>query len=99
MKRILALVLLACPFLGMPANAQSWAGEESRSARQDDAIIPLASVIKKLLKEQGGRYLDGELKKKSNGRSEYHITWEKNGRKIEFVVDARNGRIIRRSGG
>lgn len=99
MKRVLASVMMVA-LLGAPAvSAQSWAAGNDKNSRQDKDILPLASVIKKLQREQGGRYIDAELIAQSSGRAQYHITWEKDGRKIVFVVDAQSGRIVRQSGG
>lgn len=99
MKRILAsLLVLAC--LGTPVvSAQSWAPSDANSARQNGDIIPLPKIIKQLKREHGGRHIDAELISKANGGSEYHIAWEKDGRKLLFVVDAKSGRVIRTSGG
>ena len=99
MKRVLVSFLLAGLLMGAEATAQRWASEDDRVTRQSEAIIPLESIVKKLLREKGGRHLDSELISKPGGRAEYHITWEKDGRKIKFVVDAQSGRIIRESGG
>jgi uncharacterized membrane protein YkoI len=99
MKRIFAsLLILSC--LGTPVvSAQSWAAGDARSARQNGDIIPLAKIIKQLKREHGGQYLEAELFSKPNGGSVYHIAWEKNGRKLLFVVDAKSGNVIRSSGG
>ncbi len=82
-----------------PVSAQSSAHAYVHKVRQSNDIVPLRSIIKRIQRERGGRYLDAELKRKSGGRAEYHIDWEKNGRKFIFIVDARTGRIIRSIGG
>ena len=99
MKRILAsLLILSC--IGTPVvSAQSWAAGDSRNARQNGDIIPLPNIIRQLKREHGGRHIDAELISKSGGGAEYHIAWEKDGRKLLFVVDAKTGRVIRTRGG
>ena len=99
MKRILAS-LFAIALLGAPAvSAQSWAPDDARDARQNGDIIPLATIIRRLKSQHGGQYLGAELFSKPGGGSEYHVSWEKNGRKLLFIVDAKSGRVIRTSGG
>ena len=99
MKRIIASLFLVAS-LGTPiVAAQSWAADDARSARQNGDIIPLAKIIKELKREHGGQYLEAELFSKPGGGSEYHIAWEKNGRKLLFVVNAQSGDLIRTSGG
>ena len=99
MIRILAS-LMAIALLGAPTvSAQSWAPGDARDARQNGDIIPLANIIKQLKRQHGGQYLGAELFSKPGGGSEYHVSWEKDGRKLLFVVDAQSGRVIRTSGG
>lgn len=99
MNRILAsLVALTLSFSPAIA-AQSWAAEDARNANKRGDVISLEKVINKLKKEHGCCYLEGELIFKSDDEAVYHISWEKNGRKVLFVVDAVTGRVIRTSGG
>lgn len=100
MKRILAS-LMVLALLGAPmAAAQSWAPGDARNARQSGDIIPLRDIIKKLKSEYGGEYIDLRgLFSKSGGGSEYHIDWQKDGRKFLFIVDAQTGKARRSSGG
>lgn len=99
MKRLFAsLIVLA--LIGTPAvSAQSWAPDDARNARQNGEIIPLAKIINQLKREHGGQYLEAELFSKPEGGSEYHIAWEKDGRKLLFIVDAQSGAVVRTSGG
>lgn len=99
MKWILAL-FVALTMLSMPvAQAQSWAPDAARDARQSGDIIPLRDIIQRIKRERGGRHLDAQLFSKPGGGSEYHIDWEKDGRKFLIVVDAQTGRVIRSSRG
>ena len=100
MKWILAS-LAAFAFLGTPAvSAQSWAPNDARNARQSGQIIPLRNIIRQLKQRYGGSYLNAELMSRGGGQSEYHIDWvTDDGRKMRFVVDAQNGRILRQSRG
>lgn len=98
MRLVAAFFMFA--LLGSPdVSAQSWAAGDARNARQKGETIPLAVIIKKLESEHGGQYLKADLFSKPGGGTEYHISWEKNGRKILFVVDAKTGRVIRTNGG
>lgn len=104
MKRILAslavMALASAPALDPAATAQSWAPSDARNARQSGDIIPLRDIIRRLKQEYGGNYVDLQgLKSDGRGGSQYHIDWEKDGRKFVFVVDAKSGRVIRSSGG
>jgi len=99
MKRFFALFVILA-LLGMPpAHAQRWADDSASNTQQAGNILTLANVRKRLQREHGGRYIDAELIRKSGGGAEYHVAWEKNGRKLLFVVDAYTGQLIRTSGG
>ena len=99
MKRILASLAIV-GLLGAPSvSAQRWADDGESNIQRDENILPLANVIKKLQREQAGRYIDAELIRKPGGGSEYHVAWEQNGRKLLFVVDAQSGEVIRTGGG
>ena len=99
MKRVLASLFAIALLGGGTVSAQSWAPGDARDARQNGEIIPLARIIRQLKSEHGGQYLGAELFSKPTGGSEYHVSWEKNGRKLLFIVDAQSGRVIRTSGG
>lgn len=99
MKRFIASLFMVA-LLGTPVvSAQNWAPGDARDARQSGQTIALAEIIRKLKREHGGQYLDAQLFSKPGGGSEYHIAWEKNGRKLMFVVDAQSGVVTRTSGG
>ena len=99
MKRILVF-LAALMLLGAtPVSAQSTVSGTPYKIAQRSDVVPLRDVIRRIQREYGGQYLDAELKRRSNGRAEYHIDWQKNGRKFVFIVDAKSGRIIRSTGG
>ena len=99
MNRLLASLAVLALFVSPAISAQSWAAEDVRNASQLGDVIPLEQIINKLKREHGGNYLEGELIFKSDDAAEYHIWFEKNGRKILFVVDAVTGNVIRTSGG
>lgn len=99
MNRLLASLAVLALFVSPAIAAQSWAAEDVRNASKRGDVIPLAKIIKKLKQTHGGSYLDGELIFKPNDTAVYHISWEKDGRKILFVVDAVTGNVIRSSGG
>ena len=99
MNRLLASLAVLALFVSPAISAQSWAAEDARSASKRGDVIPLANVIKRLKQQHGGSYLDGELIFERNDKAVYHISWEKDGRKILFVVDAVTGSVIRTSGG
>lgn len=100
MKRILAslavLALLGAP----PVSAQSWAPNDARNARQSGDIIPLRDIIRQLKRSHGGSYLNADLLSRGGGKSEYRIDWvTDDGRKMQFIVDAQTGRVLRSSRG
>jgi len=99
MRHILASLAILMMLGAPPVVAQSWDHNDARSARQNGDIIPLRSIIQRLKRQQGGRYLDAKLLSRAGGGSEYHIDWEKDGRKFVIVVDAQSGRILRSSRG
>ena len=99
MNRLFVSLAVLALFVPPAIAAQSWADEEVRRASKRGDVIPLAQIINQLKREHGCCYLDGELIFKSGDKAEYHISWEKNGRKILFIVDAVTGNVIRTSGG
>lgn len=99
MNRIFASLAVLALFVTPAIAAQSWAAENVRESDKRGDVIPLQKIIQKVEREQGGKYLEGELIFKPNNEAVYHIYVEKNGRKILFVVDAVTGKVIRTSGG
>lgn len=99
MNRILISFAALMLFGATPVSAQGDLRAEIDTVRQSNDIVPLREVIQRIKRQRGGRYLDAELKRRSGGKAEYHIDWEKDGRKFVVIVDAKSGRIIRSTGG
>lgn len=102
MKRILFSILAIGLLAAAPAQAQgwaqSWSSGEAREAVEEGKNVPLSKIFRKLKSEYGGYQLGAELFS-SRGGAEYKIDWMTgDGRKMQFRVDARTGRIIGRQG-
>jgi len=72
-------------------------GGESRDAvagvRQ--GLRPMGQVLSEIQRRQPGRQLDAGMESWSDGRPAYRVRWAaENGRRIDYVVDARTGAIL-----
>ncbi len=109
--RLLALVL-ACvlalalgpvgaplPASAAPELGSSFSPDQARDAVKSGEVVPLRDVFAKLRDRYGGYQLDADLFSTGRG-SEYRISWMTGaGRRMQFRVDARSGRILSASGG
>ncbi len=76
--------------LGAGWRAQS---DQARDGVQSGQLVPLGRVIEMISRRVPGRVLDAGLE-----GSYYRVRWAANdGRRIDFIVDARSGQIV--SGG
>ena len=90
MKRILIAAAVACAALSAtPVMAQP--GAQPAAAR----MAPLSRVLAMLAQRYPGKQLNTTMGE-SGGRPAYVIRWQmaKDGRVVEFVVDAESGQIL-----
>ena len=90
MKRILLAAALACAAAPMAAPAQAQPAPAT-AARQ----VPLSRVLAMLAQRYPGKQLN-TMMGEQQGRPAYMIRWQmaKDGRVVEFVVDAESGQLV-----
>jgi uncharacterized membrane protein YkoI len=72
--------------------------EARRGVQQGN--VPLAQVIETIRRMTPGRQLDAGLETGPDGRPVYRVRWAAtDGRRIDYLVDARTGAIISAGGG
>ncbi len=58
-------------------------------------LRPMGQVLNDIQRRQPGRQLDAGMETWSDGRAAYRVRWAaENGRRIDYVVDARTGAIL-----
>jgi len=89
MKRILLAAALACAAVSSTAPALAQPG--ATATRQ----APLSRVLAMLAQRWPGKQLNTQMGE-SGGRATYVIRWQmaKDGRVVEFVVDAESGQLL-----
>jgi uncharacterized membrane protein YkoI len=71
---------------------------EAREAVQSGRAIPLGRVMDQIRRRTPGRPLDAGMED-WNGRAVYRVRWAADdGRRIDYIVDAENGAILRADG-
>jgi len=111
MNRIAVLLASLCLSFAPAAFAQQSDGtdslgtdwspqqDEARAAVQAGRHVPLAQVIEAIRKRTPGRQLDAGIENEG-GKPVYRVRWTtEKGRRIDYIVDARTGRILRADGG
>ena len=69
--------------------------EEARRAVRSGRFVPLSRVVPNLQRRFPGRQLDAGIEDDWQGRPVYRVRWAAtNGRRIDFIVDARTGAIL-----
>ena len=107
----LALMAVApAPSLAQPAAKPQPSGDslgadwgtqqdEARAGVRQGRYIPLAQAIQIVRQRTPGRQLDAGIEQ-WNGRAVYRIRWAAaGGRRIDYIVDAVSGAILRADGG
>ena len=60
-----------------------------------EGLRPMGQVLNSIRNRQPGRQLDAGMETWNDGRPAYRVLWEaENGRRIDYVVDARTGAIL-----
>ena len=115
MKRAALILALLTAFpasaaaqgFGMPGDALSsslgaaWRQQqnEARDAVRRGKHVPLPQVLDTLRRRTPGRILDSGIEE-HGGRTMYRVRWAAaDGRRIDYLVDAETGAIVRATGG
>lgn len=78
---------------------EGWAprGDDAREGVRGGRLVPLEQVIRNIARQTPGRLLDAGLEG-GGDRPVYRVRWQTNdGRRIDYIVDARSGSIIGRN--
>lgn len=100
-----ALVCASAPATALAQNDSLGAGwreqqDEAQRGVREGRFVPLAQVIQNIRARTPGRQLDAGLEQGPGGRSVYRVRWAADdGRRIDYLVDAMSGAIIRADGG
>jgi uncharacterized membrane protein YkoI len=92
------MLAVAAPAAAQPRGDSLGAGwrEQQQEARKgvQEGNMPLAQVIERINRVTPGRALDAGLETGADGRPVYRVRWAtKDGRRIDYLVDARTGQI------
>ena len=72
---------------------------EARDAVRRGKHVPLPQVLETLRRRTPGRILDSGIEERG-GRAMYRVRWAADdGRRIDYLVDAETGAIVRATGG
>jgi len=80
---------------------EGWS-EQQNAAREgvrSGQLRPMTGVLSELRRRQPGRPLDAGIEQMEDGRPVYRVRWAAaNGRRIDYIVDARTGAILAEEG-
>lgn len=89
-----AFAVSATPALSQGQWGNSFTADEARDARNKGDVKPLNQIFRQLRREYGGYQVDANLFNRDRGQI-YVIDWvTEKGRRMEFTVDAKTGRIL-----
>ena len=72
-------------------------GDDARQAVREGRRVSLRDVIPQIQRRSPGRLLDSYPETGPGGRPQYRVRWQSNnGQRIDYIVDAETGAIIRR---
>jgi len=72
---------------------------EAREGRIRGRYVPLAQVLTDLGRRYPGRQLDAGLEERGAGQTVYRVRWfGRDGRRIDYIVDARTGAVLGQEG-
>ena len=82
-----------------PANSlrEGWREQqdEAREGVRNGELAPLRDILPSLRQRTPGRMLDTGIEEGPDGRAVYRIRWAaQNGRRMDFIVDARTGAVL-----
>jgi opacity protein-like surface antigen len=73
--------------------------DEARSGVRQGRFVPLSRVLPQLQRRMPGRQLDAGIEQGWRGQAVYRVRWAgANGRRVDFLVDARTGAILSTEG-
>ena len=73
--------------------------DEARRAVREGRHVPLSQVIDAIRRQTPGRQLDAGIETEKSGLTVYRVRWAAaEGRRIDYIVDAQTGRILRKEG-
>jgi hypothetical protein len=78
-----------------------WAQQQDQARRgvRRGALMPMGQILTMIRRSTPGRPLDAGIEPGPDGRPAYRVRWAaKGGRRIDFIVDAATGAILRRTG-
>lgn len=89
-----AFAVSATPALSQSQWGNSFTADEARDARNKGDVKPLREIFRQLKRQHGGYQVDANLFNREGGQV-YVIDWvTEKGRRMEFTVDAKTGRIL-----
>ena len=72
-------------------------GDDARQAVREGRRVSLREVLPQIERRTPGRLLDSYPETGPGGRPQYRVRWQSNnGQRIDYIVDAETGAIIRR---
>jgi uncharacterized membrane protein YkoI len=72
-------------------------GDDARTAVREGRRVSLREVLPQIQRRTPGRMLDSYPETGPGGRPQYRVRWlSENGQRIDYIVDAETGAIIRR---
>jgi hypothetical protein len=73
--------------------------DEARRGVRQGGFRPLSQVVGELQRRNPGRQLDAGIEPGFNGQPVYRVRWAtRDGRRIDYIVDARTGAVLRAEG-
>ena len=73
--------------------------DEARDAMRRGRHLPLGRVLEQLRRRTPGKQLDVGLEQQRDGRQVYRVRWAAtDGRRIDYIVDAETGAVLRADG-
>jgi hypothetical protein len=97
----------AGPYYGEPPRGRNsnslgdYYGEQQDQAREGvrHGNVPMGQVMQNIRRRMPGRPLDAGLESSPDGRSVYRVRWAAaDGRRIDYIIDARTGEILEAEG-
>jgi len=80
-----------------PGRGRGRGGDDARQAVREGRRVSLREVIPQIQRRTPGRLLDSYPETGPGGRAQYRVRWQSNnGERIDYIVDAETGAIIRR---
>jgi len=87
---------------GLDSLGAGWQQQQNEAQRgvREGRYVSLSQVIQNIRRQTPGRQLDAGLEAGPGGRDVYRVRWAADdGRRIDYLVDAMTGAIVRVEGG